>query len=512
MKKKLLTCLSVLTLLLSMTVTSFAAQPCLVSSPKSVFRAFFGCKPATIAGIVFIMTVIAAVVCICNKKTRVKLENPNASQMMNTFIAFFSVMGIASLGLALATDGQAWLDMMHRETTVDVLIPHFSDYAMTVRHAGSQAFEKSCDRFSPMGLFIFFLLAQFLPQEYILNTSSLTYAMMFKNQTVILLYLFLVLFAVVLIYKMNRSVLHRNGLRIKDELVLFLTVVSFPSIYCIEMGNIAGVCLTLVMFFILFRNAEKRLLRELSLVFLGLSAAITPYTLVFALLLLDKKDKKNLTAFIRTVLYFVVMFICPAFFTGFDNMFTYITSFVSIAPNGYTAGNMSIANLLVFFGIKNSAVLYIFTILTEAIAMLCVLKLPSMWQKTAAIVYTILNIFSISENAVAIFIFIPFIFFLAENKHKTIDWLYFAAFTLMITPLPEWYYFSKSSFSIFLNTFGLPIINSANELFSLAAIQMIFVLTTYQTVRMISKTKVKAQNVGPQSIDAQNLDSQSLDS
>lgn len=307
-----------------------------------------------------------------------------------------------------------------------------------------------------------------------------------------MLYLFLVLFAVVVLYRMNRSVLRRNELRIQDELVVFLTVVSFPSVYCIEMGSIVGLCLALVMFFILFRNAEKRLLRELSLVLLGLSASIAPYTLVFALLLLDKKDKKSIIAFGKTVVYFVVLFVCPAFFTGFRNMLTYVTSFISIVPDGYTAGNMSIANLLVFFGISSSAILYIVTILTEAIAVLCVFKLPSMWHKTAAIAYIILNIFGVSENTIAVFIFIPFIFLLAEKKHKAMDWLYFAAFTLLITPLPAWYYFDKTNFTVFLSALGLPAIDAANNLFSLAAVQMIFVLIVCQTVKGLSKKKVKA--------------------
>lgn len=482
MKKKPLIFASVLIVSVIACVTTAVAQG---SSVSDIFSTFVESGAALTAGIIFIIAALAAL--LFGKKLKGKLDKASSSAMVTTFIVIFSVCGLGCLGLALATDGQSWLNMMYHTTTADMLTAHFSDYAMTARNAGAQFFYKSAERFSPMGLLIFFLLAQFMPTEYILNESFLKYSMMFKNQTIILLCLFLVLLAVVPIYRMNRAVLRKNELRIQDELVSFLLVVSFPGVYCIEMGNIAGFCLAAVMFFLLFKDAEKRVFRELSLFFLGLSAAVAPYTLLFALLLLDKKDKKRINDFVKTTVYFVVMFICPAFFTGFGNMLKYVKHFLSVSTVSYTPGNMSIANLLIFFGIKSVPVLYIVMLLTEIIAVVCLFRLPTVWQKCAAIAYITLNMFGISEVTLAIFAFIPFVFLLAEKKHKASDWLYFGALTLLITPIPAWYYFDELYFGDFLTCFGLPYIESANNLFSLAAVQILFIVMLCQTIKTFKK-------------------------
>lgn len=451
----------------------------------TVLSAFAESKSALAAGIVF--AVILALVLIFCKKLKKKLTGSTAKQMTAAFIIFFSVCGIACLALALATDGESWLDMMHDTMLGPYSMTQFSDYVETARNAGAGFFYKSAERFSPMALFICFIIAQFLPSDMILSESSISYTLMLKNQTVMLLYLFLVLFSIVLLYRMNRVVLRRNGLRAQNELIAFLAVVSYPSIYCIELGNIAGLSVVLVMFFILFRDSEKRLFRELSLVAIGFSAAITPYTILFALLLLKDRSKNSIIPFVKAAGYFVVLFILPAFFTGFGNMLEYIKSFLSVSTDGYTAGNMSVANLLVFFGVKSKAVLYTVMILTELIAAVCVFVLPSSWQKCAAAAYIILNFYGISEPTLLIFVFIPLVFLLSKESHKASDWLYLTAFSFLVTPIPAWYYFDKKYFALFLEELNLEYIPAANNLFSLAATQMIFILIVSQATAAIIK-------------------------
>lgn len=485
--KKILTVLLSLIILLSMSVCARAegGYDYTTDTGTTVWSAFAESKSALAAGIVF--AAILALVLIFRKKLKKKLNNSTAKHMTAAFIIFFSVCGTACLALTLATDGEAWLDMMHGETLGPYSMTQFSDYAETARNAGSRLFYKSAERFSPMALLLYFIIAQFLPSNLILSESTSSYMLMLKNQTVILLYLFLVLFTTVLLYRMNRSVLRRNGLRAQDELIAFLAVVSYPSVYCIELGNTAGLSIVLTMFFILFMDSEKRLLRELSLIAIGFSAAITPYTILFALLILKDKSKNSIIPFVKAAGYFIVLFILPAFFTGFGNMLDYVKSFLSVSADGFTAGNMSVANLLVFFGVKSKAALYAVMLLTELIAAVCVFLLPSSWQKCAAIVYIILNFYGISEPTLLIFVFIPLAFLMAEKRHKASDWSYLTAFSFLVTPLPAWYYFDKKYFALFLEEFNLEYIPAANSLFSLAATQMIFILIVSQTAATIIK-------------------------
>ena len=67
---------------------------------------------------------------------------------------------------------------------------------------------------------------------------------------------------------------------------------------------------------------------------------------------------------------------------------------------------MSIANLLHFFGINNTIIIYAVVILTQVIAVIALLTLESAWQKAAAAVYVILNIFAVSDAVAILFVFV----------------------------------------------------------------------------------------------------------
>ena len=172
-----------------------------------------------------------------------------------------------------------------------------------------------------------------------------------------------------------------KGLSVQQCFVAFLFAVSYPAIFCIEKGNITIFSIVLVMIFITLRNSEKNLFKELSLIAIAVSAAITTYTLIFALLMFEDKSKKTVLRFIRTCVYFFILFVTPAIFTGFGNLLTYVKAFISVSAEGFIPGNMSIANILHFFGISNTIIVYAIILLTDAIALIAMFMLPSMWQQ-----------------------------------------------------------------------------------------------------------------------------------
>lgn len=495
MKKKVLFFAITSSIIFSSLITAFAQSVTTPTSTdsifdfKSIFEYFTKSNVAIIAAVISAVFLLAFI--IFNKKIKSRIDNSTASQLTNAFIAFFSISGIACLAMAFATDGETWSNLMHRPSEIKLYLTQFEDYIMGIKSAGSQNFHQTAEINTPFSHLIYFIIAQFLPPDYIFGETMLEYNKILKNQTFMYLYLLLVVFCIVLLYRMNRSVLRSNKLRMRDEVVAFLLVVSYPTVFCIEKGNIAIFSMVLLMFFMLFRNAEKNPVKEFSYIALSASAAITPYTLIFALLLLEEKNKKCVMRLVRTVIYFLIMFISPAIFTGFENLFTYLNAFVSVSAEGYVAGNMSIANLLHFFGISNTVIVYAVVILTELIAVLAMLTLPSTWQKTAAAVYVVLNIFSVSDAVAVMFVFIPFIFLLSQNEHKPANWLYLLAFALLITPFPEWFRPDAVNFTAFLESMGISNIQNANNLISLAAVQFILIMLFYQT---ISKMKAKKRN------------------
>ena len=499
MKKKILFLVITAATIFSSAITGFAET---VTNPQTeqggfsfefILKCFFGSTSAVIAASAVIVLFLLLI--IFRKKLKRKLNKSKASQLVNAFILFFSVSGIACLAMAFATDGETWSNLMHINTESALLYTQFEDYILNIHSAGAQQFFSTATTNTPFAHLIYFILAQFLPTKLVVNNPIVTYPRILHDQPFMYLYLILVMFCVVLLYRMNRSVLRNNSLNMRDEVVAFLFAVSYPAIFCIEKGNITSFSIVLVMIFITLRNSEKKLFNELSLLAIAASAAITPYTLIFSLLLFEDKSRQTVMKFVRTVVYFLILFISPAVFTGFGNIPTYIKAFISVSAEGFVPGNMSIANLLHFFGISNSIIIYAIVLLTDAIAVLALIMLPEMWQKTAAATYIILNVYAFSDASALMFVFIPLIFLFAEKKHKASSWAYLGTFAALITPFPEWYRYDINRFSIFMTSLGIADIQNANNLISLAAAQFILVILFYQIVNMMKAKKIKNQEI-----------------
>lgn len=492
MKKKILFLISVLSLFFASAIPCHAMQ---VISNESQFSFYMftnsikGCTSVQIAAILFLIVIV--LFSVFRKKLVKMLKNSSTSSMLNAFIVFFSVFGIGCLVMAFISDGTTWSGLMHYDTNSESIYTQFSDYILTIQDSGAQRFAEKADAFTPLSLLIYFTLAQFLPTKLVLSESMLSYASILRNQTFMFLYLILVMICIVLIYRMNRYILRRNGLNMRDELVVFLTVVSYPTMYCVELGNIVGFSLALSLFFIIYHDAKQKVFRELSHIAMGISAAITPLTILFVLILIDEKKKKAVIDILKIVLYSAILFITPCIFTGFDCLTIYAKNFFSISADAYQISNMSIANLLIFFGIDNQVLLQVISVLMNIIAVAAIILLPKTWQKMSAAVYIILNVFSISSPMMLIFIFIPFVFLLAEKTHKASDWLYLLVFALLITPFPEWFYFDRAQFNIFTLSLGIRDIRNANNLISLAATQGLFALICCQTISTLKCRRQK---------------------
>ncbi len=492
MKKTLISLMTTLFLFFITSPVCLAAGPAEATQEFNFYmfrNSFASCTSAQVAA--FFTIAVILLFFIFRKKIVKKLNDTSAASMLNAFIAFFSVFGISCLALAFASDGATWSALMHYEAEGRSVITQFSDYIITIQDAGSRHFSDSAARFTPFSLLIYFLFAQFLPPKMVLTSSLLAYPTILRNQTFMYLYLILVILCVVLIYRMNRAVLRRNGLNMRDELVVFLTVVSYPTIYCIELGNIVGFSLSLSMFFILYHDASNKVIRELSHIALAVSAAITPLTILFVCILVKGKLKKAVKNIIKIVVYSLILFFTPCIFTGFETLSIYAANFFSINPEAYNVANMSIANLLIFFGIDSIAVLQAVSVIMNISALAAVVILPQTWQKLSAVVYIILNVFSVSDPMMLIFVFIPFVFLLAEKKHKATDWLYLLVFALLITPFPEWFYFDRAQFNVFTISMGIKDIRNANNLISLAAVQFMYIVIICQSIKQLTSKKQK---------------------
>ncbi len=508
MKKKILTLTTVFSAFL------FSAIPCSAKGVLSeisnqtakqfnfetAWAAFTACTSAQLA---LAFTVVCLILFfIFRKKLYKKLDNSSAASMMNAFLVFFSFFGICCFSMAIISDGVTWSHLMFFKPDSEYATTQFSDYILSVQHAGKGDFLTLADRFSPMGILLYNIIAQFLPPKLVLAESILHYVSILRNQTFMYLYLILVMMCLVIIYKMNRSVLRRNGLKVRDELVAFLAVVSYPAMYCVEQGNIAGIGVVLTLFFTIFYNSENQILRELAHLTLAFSAALNPIMILFIPVFFTEKKKSTRKDIIKILCYTLISYIIPAFVTGFDCLFVYLQSLFTVAKDTFVPANMSIANLLVFFGVNDIIILNIVSITMNIIAVICAFVLPASWQKMTAVIYIVLNIYSFSTPINLIFVFIPLIFLLSENTHKATDWLYLLVFALLVTPFPEWFWFELSEFNHFMLQFNIKNIRNANNLISLASVQSLFILIVYTALRNL-KNKKKVPAVSQQASDTQ---------
>lgn len=493
MKKKLTFFSMLFALISASAITSHAAELTADTADLSTFFSLITeCTSAIIVTVISIILVVLAI--IFRKKITKRLDNSSASMMINAFIIFFSVFGLACFAMAVATDGETWKNLLNGTDSGLDQNTHFADYLKSLQNAGSQRFYKSAESLSPFSMLIFFILAQFMPSDLISSEAYVKYIQVMKNQTFIYLYLILVLFCIVLIYRMARSKMRHNGLNMRDELVAFLLVVSYPTMYCISMGNITGVAVAFCLYFLEFYDSEKKIYRELAIIAIAIAGAIVPYSFVFAFLLLKDKSKMSKLNFAQACVFFVTLFILPAIFTGFGNMVTYVKSLLMIHGD-YTPGNGSLANLLSLTG-ADDFILYIITAITEVIGLACFFILPATWQKSAAAVYCILNLLPNVNSLTMVFVFIPLVYLLAEKSHKAVDWLYLLAFSLLITPFPEWYHSNLNEFTIALEYIGIINLRNANELIAPIATQMIFVLIICQAAAVLKdRKKTKAGQV-----------------
>lgn len=123
--------------------------------------------------------------------------------------------------------------------------------------------------------------------------------------------LFIIFVIVVVLGIVSMTELLTRSCAGRKKLLAFCAVFSYGVLYGLERGNILLLCWPLMAFFILYRNSEKPLLRELACLALAIAAGFKLYPAFLGVLLL--RDKNYLAA-VRTVLYGVVCLCFPLFF------------------------------------------------------------------------------------------------------------------------------------------------------------------------------------------------------
>lgn len=103
-----------------------------------------------------------------------------------------------------------------------------------------------------------------------------------------------------------------------QKILIIGIMFSSPFLYQYERANIIFIALMLLITYLLLKDSDNKVAREISLICLALAACIKIYPAVFGLLLLKEKRWKES---IRVVIYGILLFFVPfAFMGGFDKI------------------------------------------------------------------------------------------------------------------------------------------------------------------------------------------------
>lgn len=381
-----------------------------------------------------------------SKKESVLLERC-PERMIRAYYIAFAVSCVLTFIAMLLTHGESFANTFFSDTyTAYGAFGHddFMDFFNSIRDASTKEVYKNGIIYPPLANLFFYVLSRMVKPE-LLELPFILRKALLNDTTCLTLYAVFVFVCVVPFVQMMRNKLNGSASPRTAFGFPLLMVFSYPMLYCIQRGNILLLAMVLTMFFVFYRNDERKWVRELSYIALAVAAGIKLYPAVFGLLLLtDKKFKEAL----RLVLYGAFFIFVPFFFyDGFESMrdlyenlkafsehsaaqvdYGFVTSDVISRILSEKIGFEYLPTKSFLFSAHMLAALLMYFILREE------------WQRVLCLSYLFMNLGSGGRVYILIFLLIPFTLFLQKGSFRRRDIAYSIFFSLLLLYLPCVYY------------------------------------------------------------------------
>lgn len=383
------------------------------------------------------------------------------SEGQNRTINFFfasTVIGVmaAMIGIILYYV-YAFASLANGSHAFDWLLGIFSDF-VTIMDASlmDSPYETGGASYPPLAIAILYPFAFICKNVFSvyqgkgLTVDELTSKVVLTPQFWIAIVLFfvictsLVIFTVVKLFRAD----FKNSVKIG-----VIIVFSAPFVYAIMRGNTIYFALIFLLFFMLLRNSDNAVLREISYICLALAGLIKIYPLFFGVFLL--RDKK-IFASIRVACYFFIgtvlsFFIYSAGLADFSLFVKNLGYFATDSHHLLSGTNLSLTSIMYklfeffspasansgFFSVLNISILILIFVLASITATVT----RSTLSRTVIAASVLILIPSVSYFYVLIFEIIPFIQFIKDHdsidkkKRKLYSALFFFLFfTLTVLP------------------------------------------------------------------------------
>ena len=292
--------------------------------------------------------------------------------------------------------------------------------------------------YPPFAYLIYKFLALLIPYDVLVSGS---HAIRSSQMGLVILSFYISISSMALYFIIAHN---KKGTGIEKFVFSLLISLSFPFVFQIERANIIFIALIFLMLFIYGKDSENKIIRELSLVCLAISAAIKIYPAVFGLLLVKERRFKET---LRLVIYGVIGFFAPFFaFGGLRSISLFIESLSKLAEQFYKsfAYKVNFTNTVrLFFAAINKSSAWIdmaaniLLIIIVVLIAISVFSIKSKWRVMTLLSLSTILIPSFSYFYTLIFMLPPLMFFLdTKEERKKIDYAYLVLFILLFIPLP----------------------------------------------------------------------------
>ncbi len=232
---------------------------------------------------------------------------------------------------------------------------------------------------------------------------------------------------------------YKTGSGLTKAATVFALFSSGIFLFAVERANTILLTVGFLAAFLFWYKSDSRRLREFSYIALACAAALKVYPAIFGILLL--KDRRWFDS-IRTAVYGAMAFFLPFFFFvgGRYNLGQLLIN-VGLNTEAYRflAPNYRFGWLAYYLGTATGTKDYQSWInlgnLALILAVILSLALKSHWKTITLLSCAIIAAPVNSAYYCGLYIFIPIVFFLNENRHSIFDWIYLLLFAVILNPI-----------------------------------------------------------------------------
>lgn len=390
------------------------------------------------------------------------MKSINNKDFFNIYIVLATLLlGIVFLGLLLGSDinyAYFW------GSSSDTFMDYFNCIAgasFKVSYQGSNIYPPIC--------WIIFNICRLLSGNVnsIVEEENGKRVMLKMYQMPMMLFTMLLMLAFLIIYVLISEVW--NYEKGKKQWAIFLLMLSVPFLYVIERGNILILSFIGTLAFFAMKDSEKRWVRDIGYLALAVAAAIKVYPAIFGFVLVKEKRYKEA---LRLALYGIVVFGVPFLFVcneGLEGIFlffknilgfnsSYVDTVVSqVAQESGTIGKVKEAmdtyvmdggrigyaafmeHLFMGIGFSIGTAVIVadkVAMILSCVAFLMAFLTKKKWQVILLLASVLAGFQSRSYVYTAIFLVIPFLYFIKEEKRSRLNIVYFILLMLILFPLP----------------------------------------------------------------------------